>query len=115
MWILPAIFVAAWLVAATETSAASQQDKGAAEIVLKGGSRGEVPFPHRRHQQALKDDCKACHDLFPQKPGSIEAMKADGRLKSKQVMNQLCVGCHRQYRRQGIDAGPTVCSQCHRR
>jgi hypothetical protein len=92
---------------------AGTPDKGAADMLLEGGSRGEVPFPHRRHQDALKEDCAACHDLFPQKRGSIEALKAEGRLAPKQVMNKLCTGCHRQYRREGINAGPTTCSQCH--
>ena len=70
---------------------------------LEGGSGGNVPFPHRRHQESLKEGCQVCHDTFPQKRGSIEAMKAEGKLESKQVMNRLCTGCHRQYRRQGVD------------
>lgn len=102
-----------WLVSAGAT--AETQQRGAADMVLKGGSRGEVPFPHRRHQAALNDECQGCHEMFPQKKGSIEALKAEGKLEPKQVMNKLCTSCHRKYRREGIDAGPTVCSQCHQK
>jgi hypothetical protein len=102
-----------WLISAGAT--AETQEPGAPDMVLEGGSRGEVPFPHQRHQAALKGECQACHELFPQKKGSIEALKAEGRLEPKQVMNKLCTSCHRKYRREGIDAGPTVCSQCHQK
>ena len=111
---LPVIFLLATAGGMT-TLAAENQDRGEAEIMLKGGSRGEVLFPHHRHQEALKEDCQTCHELFPQKRGSIEALKSEGKLEPKYVMNKLCTGCHRQYRREGIDAGPTTCSQCHQR
>ena len=88
---------------------------GAAEMVLEGGSAGKVPFPHRRHQESLQEDCQVCHDMFPQQRGSIEALKAEDKLESKQVMNRLCTGCHRDYRRQGAKTGPISCSQCHER
>lgn len=101
--------------AAVASTFADTQDMGAADMVLEGGSSGKVPFPHRRHQESLKEGCQVCHDLFPQKRGSIEALKAEGKLESKQVMNRLCTGCHRQYRRQGVDAGPVTCGQCHQR
>ena len=91
------------------------QDMGAAEMVLEGGSAGKVPFPHRRHQESLQEDCQVCHDMFPQQRGSIEALKAEDKLESKQVMNRLCTGCHRDYRRQGVKTGPISCSQCHER
>jgi hypothetical protein len=94
-------------------TAAENQDRGAADIMLEGGSRGEVPFPHRRHQEALEEGCQTCHELFPQKKGSIETLKSEGKLEPKYVMNKLCTSCHRKYRREGIEAGPTVCSQCH--
>jgi len=101
--------------AAVESISAGAQDKGAADMVLEGGSSGDVPFPHRRHQESLTEGCQVCHDMFPQKRGSIEALKAEGNLESKQVMNRLCTACHRQYRREGVDTGPITCGQCHQR
>jgi hypothetical protein len=87
------------------------QNMGAKELNLAGGSRGEVHFPHANHQKRL--DCKICHTLFPQTRGSIEKLKAEGRLKGKQVMNKLCLKCHRAEKRAGKRAGPTTCTKCH--
>lgn len=88
------------------------EDKGAEHMVLEGGSRGEVPFPHRLHQQNL-EDCQVCHDLFPQQRGAIETLKSKGKLESKQVMNRLCTACHRDRRRDREPTGPITCSDCH--
>ncbi|QTA79139.1 putative cytochrome c, class III family protein [Desulfonema limicola] len=92
---------------------AAEQNKGAEGIVIKGGSQGDITFPHQQHQVSLKDDCKVCHDLFPQEPGSIEKYKAEKKLKKKQVMNTSCLKCHRENKKQGVKTGPTSCGQCH--
>ena len=91
---------------------AAEQDQGPGDILLYGGNKGEVPFPHRVHQDSL-GDCKACHDVFPQKKGSIEALKAEGKLKKKHVMNKLCTKCHREKKKAGEKSGPTTCTKCH--
>lgn len=85
--------------------------QGASEIILEGGDRGDVRFPHRNHQDALVD-CTICHDLFPQIAGSIEDLKAKGKLEEKQVMNH-CRGCHKNRINAGKKAGPTACNECH--
>jgi uncharacterized membrane protein len=94
------------------TSGFATENKGAAEIELPGGTRGAVPFPHHRHQDKL-GDCEICHSVFPQKAGIIEALKAEGKLKKKEVMNKQCTGCHRQKKKEGIKTGPTTCAKCH--
>lgn len=88
------------------------ENKGAANMTLEGGKRGDVPFPHHKHQEMLKD-CQICHVLFPQKAGSIEALKAEGKLKKKQVMNKQCTKCHRTKRKAGEKTGPVACKTCH--
>ena len=88
------------------------ENKGAKDITLAGGKRGKVPFPHHRHQEALVD-CKICHSVFPQKAGIIEKLKAEGKLKKKQVMNKLCTKCHKQKKRTGEKGGPVTCKTCH--
>ncbi len=85
--------------------------KGAPEIILKAGNRGEVRFPHRTHQDTL-GDCTICHDIFPQIPGVIEDLKGEGKLEKKQVMNH-CRGCHKNRISAGEKAGPTACNECH--
>ena len=98
---------------ASAMALAGFQQRGAGEMVLEGGKTGLVPFPHHRNQDAL-GDCTVCHALFPQKAGSIEALKAEGRLDKKTVMNN-CSKCHRKLAKAGRPTGPTSCKQCHSR
>jgi hypothetical protein len=88
------------------------ENKGEARITLDGGRSGPVPFPHRVHQTAL-DDCKVCHDLFPQQAGAIDTLKASGTLKAKQIMNKSCIKCHKELKKEGKKTGPTTCKTCH--
>jgi len=87
------------------------QDRGAKEILLSGGKKGDVPFPHGIHQVVLQD-CTQCHNLFPQEPGAIGKLKADKKLKTKQVMKQ-CKNCHKAKKEAGEKAGPIGCKACH--
>ncbi len=89
----------------------SINNRGPEKIIVNGGRMGNIDFPHRRHQDALKD-CKACHSLFPKKVGIIAKMKKEGKLEEKQVMNR-CRGCHRERANKGMKAGPTSCKKCH--
>lgn len=86
--------------------------RGAETITLSGGSAGNVPLPHHRHQQVLLD-CNLCHSVFAQRAGVIDEMKAAGALEKKQVMNKQCIKCHRQKKKAGEKAGPTTCKACH--
>ena len=88
------------------------ENPGAENILLKGGKRGKVPFPHRQHQENLVD-CQICHSVFPQDFGAIEKLKAEGTLKKKFVMNKLCTKCHKQKKKAGQPSGPTSCAKCH--
>jgi hypothetical protein len=89
------------------------EDPGLEEFVLEGGATGGVPFPHRVHQSALDQNCEACHELFPQKRGSIQELVAAEKLRKKEVMNLHCIKCHRDYKREGKPSGPTSCRRCH--
>jgi hypothetical protein len=95
-------------------TAIAVENRGADAMRLPGGSRGEVPFPHYKHQDSLKD-CQICHAVFPQQKGGIEKMKADGQLKPKYVMNRLCTKCHKEKKRAGEATGPITCKQCHQK
>ena len=85
---------------------------GAKDMVLEGGSTGNVPFPHHRHQKALNSDCQSCHKLFPQEKDVIVKLKQENVLKKKAVMNN-CQSCHRDLASQGKATGPTKCKACH--
>jgi len=92
--------------------AAAVQNKGAKDIMLDGGKKGVVDFPHHQHQNEI-GDCKVCHRIFPKTAGIIKDLKKQGKLKKKQVMNKTCVKCHKAKKKAGVKAGPTKCSACH--
>ena len=106
------VLISVLLAGAMTAASMASQNKGAENIELEGGKRGKVLFPHRQHQTNLKD-CQICHTVFPQKSGSIEALKAEGKLKKKHVMNKLCTKCHKEYKKAGQKSGPTTCKKCH--
>lgn len=87
-------------------------EKGPAEILIDGGERGKVSFPHQLHQTVL-GDCNICHDIFPKKIGSIRELINKNELGKKEVMNDHCIKCHRERKKAGQKAGPTTCSKCH--
>ncbi|MDX2441473.1 MAG: cytochrome c3 family protein [Desulfobacterales bacterium] len=88
------------------------QHQGAKDIKLDGGKKGVVDFPHHLHQSAI-GDCNACHAIFPKTEGIIKALKMQGKLKKKQVMNKTCIKCHKEKKKAGVKTGPTKCSACH--
>ena len=93
---------------------AMAQNAGKASHSLYGGNKGRVEFPHHQHQTQL-GDCGICHTSFPQESGSLEALKAKGKLKKKQIMNKTCMACHRRLKKAGKSTGPTRCNGCHTR
>lgn len=95
-------------------SVAQEQNKGADKMELFGGDKGNVPFPHHKHQEVLKD-CNICHADFPQAAGSIEKLKAEGKLQKKQIMNKQCTACHKDKQKAGEKTGPLTCTQCHQK
>jgi hypothetical protein len=94
-------------------SGAAAMDKGSETIVFEKGRMPQVTFKHHMHQEKLENECSACHDLFPMQAGAIRQMIADGKLKNQQVMNEKCVSCHKDRKKQGLAAGPTSCTACH--
>jgi cytochrome c-type protein NrfB len=90
----------------------SEPDPGAETIILQGGQSGSVPFPHKLHQDIVKD-CGICHELFKQEIGTIEKLKSENKLKAKQVMNTQCLQCHRDNKNAGKASGPISCTTCH--
>lgn len=100
--------------AAPAISANVEENRGDPEIVISGGKRGDVYFPHQQHQQNLVD-CNICHAVFPKEKGAIDKLKAMGELQPKQVMNKQCTKCHKEKKQAGEKAGPTTCTSCHKK
>ncbi len=112
------IFLLAAGISVSGIAAASSEqkasDKGAELMTLEGGTLGDVPFPHRRHQESV-NDCSSCHELFPRESGAIRAQQKAGALKKQKVMNDQCIKCHLARSSAGKSAGPTKCGTCHQR
>ena len=74
----------------------------AADVIELPASMGKVTFPHKKHQEMLKD-CKKCHEKGP---GKINELGKDWAHKT-------CKGCHAE----GFNGkkGPTACKDCHKK
>ncbi len=108
------ILAAIMILGTTWAVAAAENEKGAEKITITAGKKGDILFPHRRHQAAL-GDCRICHATFPKEAGSINRMKAAKTLKRKQVMKTVCLACHRKMRKMNQPTGPTSCGKCHQK
>ncbi len=93
---------------------ADDGQNGPADIDLNGGNKGNISFPHRQHQERL-GDCNICHNMFPKAHDAVKTLKAEKKLKKNQVMNKLCVSCHKREKKAGRDHGPVSCSACHKK
>ncbi len=88
------------------------RDRGAKDIVINGGKKGDIPFQHHLHQDTLSD-CNVCHSIFPQKKSIIKELKDKGRIKKKEIMD-VCKNCHKVKKKAGGKTGPTWwCKSCH--
>ncbi|MFO7838584.1 MAG: cytochrome c3 family protein [Desulfosalsimonadaceae bacterium] len=88
--------------------------RGAEMIQLEAGRQPQVLFPHHLHQQKT-NNCSVCHQSFPQKRGAINALQEKGELAKQEVMNEICLACHRAKMQAGEPGGPLSCSKCHAR
>lgn len=71
----------------------------AADVITFPAKNGNVAFPHKMHQELLKD-CKKCHEKGP---GKIEGF-------GKDYAHKTCKGCHAEMKK-----GPTKCGECHKK
>ncbi len=72
----------------------------AADVITLPAKNGNVSFPHKKHQEMLKD-CKKCHEKGP---GKIQGF-------GKELAHAKgCKGCHEEGKK-----GPTKCGECHKK
>jgi cytochrome c553 len=71
----------------------------AADTITLPAKNGDISFPHKKHQELLKD-CKTCHEKGP---GKIEGFGKDWAHKT-------CKACH-----EAKSTGPTKCAECHKK
>lgn len=71
----------------------------AADTIELPASMGKVTFPHKKHQEMLKD-CKKCHESAPGKIAGLD----------KEWAHKTCKGCHTDMKK-----GPVGCKDCHKK
>ena len=71
----------------------------AADVIELPASMGKISFPHKKHQEILKD-CKKCH---AKGPGKIAEL-------GKAWAHKTCQGCHI-----AMKMGPKSCKDCHKK
>ena len=87
--------------------------KGPDEMRLKGDKTlGDVNFKHHLHQK-IASDCNVCHKYFKKKKKGLENAISEKKLKSKYVMNKVCIKCHKKRKSAKLKTGPTSCKKCH--
>jgi predicted CXXCH cytochrome family protein len=74
----------------------------AADVITFPAKFGDVTFDHKKHQELLKKDCKACHTK------SIGKMEGFG----KDAAHKLCIDCHKA---KSNGKGPVSCKACHKK
>ncbi|HET6421421.1 MAG TPA: cytochrome c7 [Geobacteraceae bacterium] len=71
----------------------------AADVITFPAKMGDVKFPHKMHQQMVKD-CKVCHT---RKIGTIDNF-------GKDTAHKMCWDCHK-----AKGKGPVACKDCHKK
>ncbi len=79
--------------------------------------RPPVKFDHDKHTFALQPEgCEQCHredqngDLLFTYP---KVRDGTGRKALMNSFHDDCIGCHQERRKQGKEAGPVTCGECH--
>jgi protein-arginine kinase activator protein McsA len=82
---------------------------------------GKVTFPHKKHVD-MKLDCMKCHHTWKKGETSGKLCvdchkdKAEGKaLSAKDAFHKDCKGCHDEAKKANKPAGPTGCTQCHKK
>jgi predicted CXXCH cytochrome family protein len=73
----------------------------AADVITLPAKNGNVSFPHKKHQELIKD-CKACHKKGP---GKIAGF-------GKDMAHKLCIDCHKA---KGKGPVTSDCVKCHKK
>jgi len=87
------------------------EEKKAPDQLVYEAKPGKVTFPHAKHVEAVKGDCKACHDaLFKQVKGQLGDYKA-GMHKNAETAKTACGACHHEGGKSFASKGN--CNKCH--
>jgi len=118
--ILLALLAASLLFSCKHCASPAAREPGP-ELITFTAELGPVVFPHRSHQQQLKNSCVQCHHTGSEKDHhcrhchkrKIETKEGDPIAFFDVKMN-LCRGCHQQLRdNESSTKAPIHCTECH--
>jgi len=68
------------------------------ESIVLANKKGDITFPHKKHQEIVKNDCKKCH-----------AKASGGKIEGQNMKwgHDLCKACHAE------KGAKTNCDGCH--
>lgn len=105
------VAVAVMLLVVVAAGSLFAEEKKAPDTIVFEAKPGNVTFPHAKHVEAVKGDCKACHDaLFKQEKGSLGDYKANMHKKAEEAKTS-CGACHHAGGKSFETKGN--CNKCH--
>ena len=117
------LIVAAAFLGGALISIAVEQCPDVVKIENKYPRRLKTPvtLDHKKHVVANKIVCTECHHTWkekerktPQKCAECHKAKEKGKLGLKRAYHKQCyLDCHKNSKKAGKKAGPTLCSGCH--
>jgi len=89
------------------------QEKKPPEKLVFSAKVGNVTFPHAKHAEREKGDCKVCHNaLWPQDSKAPLNYKASLH-KAAEAKKTSCAACHVSGGKSFVSTGN--CAKCHQR
>lgn len=105
------IAVAVALAFVLATGSLFAEEKKAPNEIVYEAKTGNVTFPHAKHVEAAKNDCKVCHDaIFKQAKGQLGDYKA-AMHKTAETGKTACGACHHEGGKAFATKGN--CTKCH--
>jgi len=74
-----------------------------------------IQYPHKKHADAVKN-CKECHHTWKEGENvkkCVECHTKDSKITAYKAFHDNCRNCHRDLKKAGKAAGPTICTKCH--
>jgi hypothetical protein len=92
----------------------------AKDVIEFNPKYGKVTFTHKKHVEALQNDCLKCHHTWKKGETSgkgcndCHKAKAEGKtISGKDAFHKKCKGCHDEAKKANKPTGPTSCTKCH--
>jgi hypothetical protein len=79
-----------------------------------------VVFPHKKHAEDIKVECKTCHHDSAEEPAPCfschkkEKEEDNEAIPARDAFHKLCITCHKE-RKDDKTNPPVKCLECHKK